>query len=216
MANLFNRLKDSITSDFHEMLDQKEKKNPIAMLNQYLRECETEVEKVRKLVERQYLLKQEFEKKYAETQKLADKRKYQAEVASQAGETELYEFALSEHDHFAERAERIQHSLDEAVKGLEELEKKYEEMKHKLKDMYIKRMELMGRENIARANHRMNKVLESSEGYTDKSFSRFEEMEAYLERLEHGVNTSYYRNSIDGRIAQLEKQMKNEETHSIS
>ncbi|WP_456272113.1 PspA/IM30 family protein [Bacillus sp. AK031] len=216
MAKLFNRLKNSITSDFHEMLDEKEKKNPIALLNQYLRECEAEVEKVRKLVERQYLLKQEFMKKLDEAQKLADKRRYQAEVASNAGETELYKFAISEHEHFAERAERIESSLNEASSGLEDLEKKYEEMKHKLKDMYIKRMELMGRENIARANHRMNKVLESTEGYSEKSFSRFEEMEAYLERLEHGVNTEYYRNSIDGRIAQLEKEMKKEETHSIS
>ncbi|EDL65231.1 PspA/IM30 family protein [Bacillus sp. SG-1] len=216
MANLFNRLKDSITSDFHEMLDQKEMKNPIGMLNRYLRQCEAEVEKVRKLIERQYLLKQEFTKKYAETQMLADKRKHQADIASKAGETELYEFAISEHEHFAERAVRIQNSLNEAGSGLADLEKKYEEMNHKLKDMYIKRMELMGRENIARANHRMSKVLEASEGYSDKSFSRFEEMEAYLERLEHGMNTSYYRNSLDGRIAQLEKDMKNDETHSIS
>ncbi|MGD6801072.1 PspA/IM30 family protein [Rossellomorea vietnamensis] len=216
MANLFNRLKNSITSDVHEMLDEKEKKNPISMLNQYLRQCETEVEKVRKLVERQYLLKQEFTKKFEETRKLADKRKHQADIASNAGETELYQFAMSEHENLNNRAERLQASLKEAENGLDELERKYEEMKHKLKDMYIKRLELMGRENIARANHRMNKVLQSSEGYSDASFSRFEEMEAYLERLEHGVNTSYYRSSIDGRIAQLEKEMKIEETHSIS
>ena len=123
MAKLFNRLKNSITSDFHEMLDEKEKKNPIALLNQYLRECEAEIEKVRKLVERQYLLKQEFMKKLSEAQKLADKRKYQAEVASNAGETELYQFAISEHEHFAERAERIGNSLNEEAVDWKSLRK---------------------------------------------------------------------------------------------
>jgi lia operon protein LiaH len=88
-------------------------------------------------------------------------------------------------------------------------------MKHKLKDMHIKRMELMGRENIARANHRMNQVLDTN-AYTNKASRTFEDMESYLDCLEHQVNSSYHRNTIDARIAQLEKEVKNEETHSIS
>ena len=32
-------------------------------------------------------------------------------------------------------------------------------MKHKLKDMHIRRMELMGRENVTRANHKSTKYL---------------------------------------------------------
>ncbi|HJV32373.1 MAG TPA: PspA/IM30 family protein, partial [Bacillales bacterium] len=56
MTNLFTRIKNSITADLHEALDHKEKQNPIALLNQYLRQCEMETEKVRKLLERQYTL----------------------------------------------------------------------------------------------------------------------------------------------------------------
>ncbi|MFT4413833.1 PspA/IM30 family protein [Fredinandcohnia humi] len=215
MANLFTRLKASIAADFHELLDEKEKKNPIALLNQYLRQSEAEVEKVRKLVERQYSLKDQFTREYREARALADKRQHQAEIAKQAGENELYEFALQEQAAYEERSNRLQEALRNASSHLVELEKKYEEMKHKLKDMHIKRMELMGRENIARANHRMNQVLDSNQ-YTGKATTNFEEMEAYLERLEHQVNSSYHRNTIDARIAQLEKEMKNEETHSIS
>ena len=84
MTNLFQRLKNTVMSDLHEAIDKKEKKNPIAVLNHYLRQCEQEVEKVRKLVERQYLLKEEFQKEYQQASVLADKRKYQAEVASKA------------------------------------------------------------------------------------------------------------------------------------
>ena len=44
MSNLFTRLKNSISADFHQILDEKEQKNPISLLNQYLRQCEHEVE----------------------------------------------------------------------------------------------------------------------------------------------------------------------------
>ena len=215
MANIFTRIRDSISADLHEVIDQKEQKNPISVLNHYLRQCENETEKVRKLVERQYLLKEEFNREYNEAVHLAEKRKHQAEIASKAGEAELYEFALKEQTYYEERVARLNESLVQTNRQLEELEQKYEEMKHKLKDMHIKRMELMGRENIARAHHRMNKVVDNN-SYSTKAFSRFEEMESYLDRLEHQVNSAYHRNTIDARIAQLEKQQKNQETNTIS
>lgn len=215
MSNLFTRIKDTITADFHEMLDQKERKNPIALLNQYLREADQETEKVRKLVERQYLLKEEFTREYSHARNLADKRRHQAEVAEQAGEKELHGFAVQEAVEYEERSQRLKDSLLKAEQQLGELERKYEEMKHKLKDMNLKRLDLMGRENIARAHHRMNQVLDRAASST-KSVARFEEMESYLDRLEHQVNSAYHRNTIDARIAQLEKEMKNKETHSIS
>lgn len=215
MSNLFTRIKNTIAADVHEMLDEKEQKNPIAVLNQYLRDCEKEVEKVRKLVERQYLLKEEFTREHNEARQLADKRKYQVDIAAKAGETELMNFAIEEHSHYEERAQRLKHSLQQATSHLYDLEKKYEEMKHKLKDMHIKRMELMGRENMTRANHRMSQMLEG-DSYTGKVDSRFEEMDRYLDRLEHQANSQYHRNTIDSRIAQLEKEIKNAESRSIS
>ncbi|MFD1739846.1 PspA/IM30 family protein [Bacillus salitolerans] len=212
--SLFDRIKNSIAADLHEVLDEKEKKNPIALLNQYLRQCEVEVEKVRKLLERQHVLKEEFNRELTNAQKMAEKRKSQAEVALKAGESQLHEFAYQEQLQYEERATRLNTSLTQAVQHLLELEKKYEEMKHKLKDMQLKRMELMGRENMVRAEHRMNQVIDSSSTYTDKASSSFSDLENYLERLEEKVTSDYYRNTIDARIAQLEKDMKKEETHS--
>jgi phage shock protein A len=185
------------------------------MLNQYLRDCEKEVEKVRLLVERQNILKDEFVREYHQATQLAEKRKHQAEIASKADESELYEFAVREYQQYEERANQLKLSVEKITQDLTSLEHKYESMKHKLKDMYIKRMELMGRENVARANHRMNQVLESNNGA--QSSTRFNEMESYLERLEHQVNASYHRHTIDARIAQIEKELPNEEkTHSLS
>lgn len=214
MANIFTRIKNTVLADINEALDQKESQNPIALLNQYLRESEQETEKVRKLLERQYKLKDEFTREYQRAVEFAEKRKHQAEIASQAGENELYQFATTEHAQFEERAARLKESLQQASQHLLDLERKYEEMKHKLKDMQIRRMELMGRENVTRANYRMNQVIDNNE-YSNPAYSRFQEIESYLDRLEHNVNSSYYRNTIDARIAQLEKDMKKEETHSI-
>ncbi|CAG9620964.1 PspA/IM30 family protein [Sutcliffiella rhizosphaerae] len=216
MANLFSRIKQTISADFHEVLDKKEQQNPIAMLNQYLRDCEREVEKVRNLVERQHRLKEEFIREYREARNLAEKREAQAKIAEKAGEVELQEFASREHMQYQERASHLKSSLEKTSKDLSSLEQKYEEMKHRLKDMYIKRMELMGRENVARATHRMNQVVDAKQ--MESSYTRFNEMENYLDRLEHQVNTNYHRNTIDAKIASLEKEIHHseEKTHSLS
>ena len=200
MSQLFSRMKQAITADFHDLLDKKEKKNPIAMLNQYLRQAELETEKVRKLVERQSLLKAEFMREYNDSQQLAEKRKHQAKIAKQSGEEELFEFAEQESLQYEQRSARLQEALQQVESQLNELVRKYEEMKHKLKDMNIKRMELMGKENIARANHRINQVLNVEDTYA-RPMARFEEMESYLDQIEQQVNSDYYRHTIDARIA---------------
>lgn len=205
MTNLLTRIKDIIVADLNEALNKKENQNPIAMLNQYLRECEQETEKVGKLVGRQSQLRDEFTREYSEAIKLAEKRKHQAEVASSAGETELYQFAAAEQHHYEERAQRLQASLTQVTDQLGDLERKYEEMKRRVKDMQIRRMELMGRENVTRANLEMNQVLEA-DSYADPSFSKFKEIEGYMDRLEQKVKSSFFSSTIDERIAQLEKE----------
>lgn len=213
MENLFTRIKNAVLADLNETLDTKEKKNPIPLLNQYLRQCEQETEKVKKLLERQYSLKEEFNREYMKAAEMVEKRKSQAEIASKAGEQDLYQFSLQEQAQYEARATRLNQLLNEATSQLNDLEKKYEEMKHKLKDMQIRRMELMGRENISRLNHRMDQIV-SNDTYSNKAYSRFQEIESYLDRLENRVNHSYNQNTIDIRIAQLEKEMKKEESLS--
>lgn len=203
--NIFTRMKDSISADLHELMDKKEQKNPITALNQYLRQSEQEKEKVRKLIERQYKLKEEFSREYLKAQDLADKRLKQSEVAEKAEEADLYDFAMREHEEYQARAVRLKASREEAIEQLTSLENKYEEMKHRLKDMHMRRMELMGRENIARANQQMNRVIED---VSDKPFAKFAELEQYIENLEYQVNNAFYKSGFDTKIAKLEKEME--------
>lgn len=205
MTNLFQRIKDSISSDIHQLLDQKEQKNPLAALNHYLRQSEQEKEKVRKLIERQFKLKDEFTREYHRADDLAKKRLKQAEIAERAGEKDMYDFAMQEYEEYKARADRMQASREEAVEQLARLEEKFEQMKHKLKNMNLRRMELMGRENIARANYQMDKVMDES---ADKPFSRFSEIESYIEGLEYKVEHAYKRSTFDQKIARLESELE--------
>ncbi len=214
MANLLTKIKDLIIADLNETRQHKEKQSPIALLNQYLRECEQETEKVGKLVERQASLKEEFTREYHQATERAEKRKYQADIASNAGESELYQFASAEHQQYAERAERLKTSLAQVSEQLSELERKHDEMKHKLKDMHLRRMELMGRENVTRANLKINQVSESN-SYSDQFSSKFKDIENYLERLEQKVNQSFFHSTIDARMEQLEKEMGKQVEQSV-
>ncbi|MFB5198404.1 modulator protein [Bacillus sp. AFS073361] len=215
MANLLTKIKDLIIADLNETRQHKEKQSPIALLNQYLRECEQETENVGKLVERQASLKEEFTREYHQATERAEKRKYQADIASNAGETELYQFAAKEHQQYAERAERLKTSLAQVSEQLSELERKHDEMKHKLKDMHLRRMELMGRENITRANLKINQVAESS-SVPDQFSSKFKDIENYLERLEQKVNHSFFHSTIDARMEQLEKERDKLDEQSVN
>ncbi|KAB7704764.1 PspA/IM30 family protein [Bacillus aerolatus] len=207
MTGIFTKIKRTVEAELFDIVEKKEQKNPIAMLNQYLREAQKETEKVVKLLERQQLLKKEFESEWQEAVRLQEKRSKQAVLAAEAGETELEEFAVREADVYKERAVRLEQSVAIVGEQIMKLESKAEEMKHKLKDMNVRRLELMGRENAARAHYSMSKVLdESSEA--NRPFGRFEELEQYIDELEGKVNKRYESSLMDARLAELERQFQ--------
>lgn len=211
MSNVFIRMKDSISQDLHHLLDQKEEKNPIAALNHYLRQSEQEKDKVKKLLERQYQLKEKFTKEWCEADDHANKRKHQANIAKTANEQELFEFAEREYEEYASRAARLKAAREEITDQIYDLEAKYKEMSHKLKDMHLRRMELMGRENVARANQQMNDILQED---VNKPSSRFSDLEKFIEGIENKVNQRYYESTFDQKIAALERKSEQESAES--
>lgn len=215
MANLFERLKDTVASDLDRLFERKDEKKSIGMLNQYVKQCERETEKMKQLLERHYHLKEAFEQEKKEAKALYEKRAYQVGVASKAGEVELYDFALAEMNQYEGRAARLEEMVEKTERQLADLETKYMKMKHKLKDMHIKRLIIMGRENVANANARMHHVL-GAEKTTDQAYTNFEKMENQVTKLEEKNRADYYRSTIDARIAELEKKAEKEEEDLIS
>lgn len=203
MNSLWNRLKYTVQADLHTVLDKKESKNPIAMLNQYIKEAEKQTESVGKLLERQGKLKVALEKEYAEAEAMLEKRRHQLELATSTGEEDLVAFASDEVRAYETRAAEIAHSITESANEMTALERKFEEMKHKVKDMKVRQLQLMGKENVTRAHRRMDKFISPENG--DKQVSSVEEMNAYIENLGGKINREYETSSMERRLELLEK-----------
>ena len=211
MTSLWKRFKYALEADLHTVLDKKEQKNPIAMLNQYIREAEKQTEQTGKWLERQSKLKAQLEKELQETNDMLSKRKKQVELATKANEAELISFGEQEVAAYANRAEVLQASIASATEELFGLEQKYEEMKHKVKDMKVRQLQLMGKENVTRAHHQMDRVLQpESPKNGEKTLLAFDEMEQYIERLGQRIEKEHEASSMERRLEMLEK---NAESH---
>ncbi|MFC6041041.1 PspA/IM30 family protein [Paenisporosarcina macmurdoensis] len=214
MTTLWKRFKYAFEADLHNAFDKKEQKNPIAMLNQYIREAEKQTEKTGTWIERQSQLKIQLEKELQESQEMLAKRTTQLELANQTNEGELIDFAKAEVAAYTNRAEVLQASISRTTEELFGLEQKYEEMKHKVKDMKVRQLQLMGKENVTRAHHQMDRMLQpESSKNADNRLVAFDEMEQYIDRLGQRIEKDHDVSSMERRLAQLEK--KEQPTHEI-
>lgn len=214
MTTLWKRFKYAFEADLHTAFDKKEQKNPIAMLNQYIREAEKQTEKTGTWIERQSQLKIQLEKELHESQEMLAKRTTQLELANQTNEGELIDFAKAEVAAYTNRAEVLQASISRTTEELFGLEQKYEEMKHKVKDMKVRQLQLMGKENVTRAHHQMDRMLQpESSKNADNRLVAFDEMEQYIDRLGQRIEKDHDVSSMERRLAQLEK--KEQPTHEI-
>ncbi|MEL4024561.1 PspA/IM30 family protein [Lysinibacillus endophyticus] len=196
---LLRRFKYTIEADLHEMFDKKERKNPIAMLNQYIREAEKQTEQTGKLLTRQAQLKEQLEKELKETTEMLEKRSNQLQLAQANGEEDLILFATQEVEAYKTRQVTLATSLEKANEEFISLERKFETMKHKIKDMKVRQLQLMGKENVTRAHHKMDNVLNSNDE-TD-----FNELSSYIDNLANNIEKDYERTQLEARLAQLEK-----------
>ena len=204
--NLFTRVKDVIAADLHKLIDDKEKKNPSAMLGQFMRNCEAEVKKVEKLVKRQGEMKSKFfqEKEHAEY--MAKKREHQIDIAMKAGEEDLEKRAHEEAVYYKEQAQKLDDLYKKAEKDEYDLENQLQDMRNKLKEMHNRRLELMSRENVAHANKRMNSSMAGLSA--DGPYSCFAEAARQIEDLEGRLDEEYERTSFDMRMAHLERELE--------
>ena len=202
MNSLWNRFKYSVQADLHTAFDKKENKNPIAMLNQYIREAEKQTDSVGKLLERQDKLKGELQKELNEAQAMTEKRRAQLELARTTDEEDLVAFAEDEVTAYETRAQNLMESIRNATYELTALERKFEEMKHKVKDMKVRQLQLMGKENVMRANHRMDQVISPEQA--DKKMSTVSEMNQYIENLGGKIDHDYEISSMERRLESLE------------
>lgn len=203
MTTLWQRLKFSVATDMDAILDKKEEKNPIGLLNKYILEAEKETETAGQWLERQASLSLKLEKELQEAQSVLEKRQTQAELARAAGESDLSAFAEQEVSVYNNRIDELRRTLEENTLESAALEQRYEEMKHKVKDMKVRQLQLMGKENATRAHHQMDKVL--SPELVAERIGSFDDMASYIKSLGTKVEERHERSNMERRLEALEK-----------
>lgn len=203
MTTLWQRLKFAIATDMDKVLAKKEEKNPIALLNQYITDAEKQTETTGKWLERQAQLTSKLEKELEEASTMLDKRTAQLELAQASGESDLTDFAEMEVAAYTNRVAELKMSISENLAELTQMEQRYEEMKHKVKDMKVKQLQLMGKENATRAHHQMDKVL--SPELVAERIGSYDDMASYIKSLGQKVEDDYERSAMERRLESLEK-----------
>lgn len=210
MNQLFEKIKQTIKTDFQAVTDVvNDQKDPVTLLNKYMRESELEVKNAEKLIERQRMLKEEFNKELQEARNLAEKRREQGRVAIEAGADDLAEIALKLQAQAEQQVERLERLYINALEQLSELEQKHEEMKLKVKDMHYKRMELMGQENVLSMKEKMNKILDETE--FGQAAHKFENIRMSMEQKESHVDDTYEMTIFDAKIKEIAKDLNEAE-----
>ena len=207
MTTLWERFKFAVATDLDAVVSKKEEKNPLALLNRYITEAENQTTATGKWVERQSQLNGKLEKELAEASAMLEKRQNQLELAQASGESDLADFAAMEVQAYSDRVKTLQQNLDENISELTGLEHRYEEMKHKVKDMKVKQLQLMGKENATRAHHQMDKVL--SPELVAERIGSFDDMASYITTLGAKVEERHERSAMERRLESLEKNSAN-------
>ncbi|MDV6379100.1 PspA/IM30 family protein [Sporosarcina sp. GW1-11] len=201
MNAFWHRLKYTVQEDIRSLMDEPQKKeNPLALLNQYFLDAQKQTAEIGKLLERQSRLKEELENERADADLMAVKRRNQLELAEATGEVELIAFAKEEVEAYEGRVARLSASIQDATHELLSLERKFEEMKHRVKDMRVRQLQLMGKENVTRAQEKMDRFVTP-----DSAFSTLDDLHSYIENLGGGTRTTQSHSSMEQRLDSLEK-----------
>ncbi|MFD1029921.1 PspA/IM30 family protein [Metaplanococcus flavidus] len=203
MTTLWQRLKFAAATDMDAILDKKEEKNPLGLLNKYIQEAEKETEKAGQWLERQTTLGSKLEKELEEAQSFLEKRQAQADLARTAGENDLSAFADQEVAAYTFQVDELHRALEENKEESVVLEQRYEEMKHKVKDMKIRQLQLMGKENSTRAHYQMDKILNPE--LVAERIGSYDDMASYIKSLGNKVEERHERSTMERRLEALEK-----------
>ena len=199
--NIIQRFITEVEVTLHELFDKKEKNNPLANLNHYVRQAEKETMKVKELIQRQKELLEKVRVDLPVVETTLQNRKVQLELAQEANEEQLLEFAKQEVTALEMRLKVLQETEQEAAAQFTDLELKFEQMKHQLEYMKVRQLQLMSKENSAHAFYYMDHItMKQSQKYG----TNVEEAIAYLENAALQKEESIDNTSLEKRLIALQ------------
>jgi phage shock protein A len=222
MFKFFKRVKTVVDSELNALLDKAE--DPVKMLEQFMRDMESDIREAESAVAKQIANEKMLQKKFADAQKMVEKRDEQAITAIEAGNDDLARRALEDKKMHSQTAETLRESYERAKLDSDSLRKKLDEMKAEYYEMKLKKDSLKARAESAKTRTKINRTL-SGIG-SDESRQGFDRMEEKVLRYEAEAETSedlrssnrslddefkaLEKNDIDDELAALKKKMGKE------
>jgi phage shock protein A len=200
---LFKRVRDITAANVNDLLDRAE--DPVKMINQFVRDMETDINEAEVSVAKQIAMEKRFEEQKNEATALVAKRQEQAEKALEIGNEELARKALQDKKDQQAKLELYTSEYEKAKELADELRKKLDDMKDQFNKMKAKREMLIARADAAKVqtqiNHAMGNFTTDS---ASRGFSRMEEKVSQMEaQAEASGELSGSSKSLDDEFKQL-------------
>ncbi|WP_134701885.1 PspA/IM30 family protein [Ammoniphilus sp. YIM 78166] len=196
--SIINRVKDITKATVHEVLDHFE--DPIAMLNQYIRDMEKEIAQAELTLASQLSLEKKTKMLLDETKERIVKRQRQAQLAVEEGQDHIARQALYDKQLAEEKLEQYVQEHDTLVAHTQKIREKLQELKDKYYSMKNKKAGLVARANLAKTSKRIENTLSPVNlESAARGFARMEEKILGLEidaQVSEKVRQSFYSEEV--------------------